>query len=337
MHIGKRPFSNHQGPRSISVDLKRLIVPSVLLMGLAFYSWYRLGANPQDQVPPRATESAEFELQRGAGNRRSSQDLPNDLSRRDRAPSRLIVEDLPPLPTIDSAKDYHNNPEETETLLHAVVDGDAALDVDRRLQIVGEGLLTERLAVTELFHRVRSGSDVETLEKMPEFPSDDHQKVSDLSRELRGKRFTFPADVVGDPYPEGLSENRSGVLTYWNLFAQDRITGRLHRVMFFTEEETSPYRNGDSVTITADYLRIFAYFNALNKPVRIPQWVAADVVKDPPPVVTAWTPVFWVSAIAIGGLAILAVSMVLQNRRGSFEQRRRLARESGLSSEASQS
>lgn len=333
MHIGKRPFSSKTGPKSITVDLRKLIVPSVLLLGLAFYSWYRLGADPQEQMP--ADRGANFRLSEGTQVPRLVPDSelpPHQRALKPRTPSRLIIEDLPPLPTVETPLEYKPDSGELAAIMDTVVDGDAELDVDGRLQIIGEGLLPERIAVIELFHRVRAGASVPIQPSIPVFPHEDYEQVRQVSLENRGKRYSFPAEVVGDPYPEELGPNKSGVLTFWNLFAQDRITGRLHRVLFFTEETTSPIRNGDSVTITADYLRLYAYLTTAGRPARVPHWVAADVVLDAPPTVTAWTPVFWVSAIALGGLAILALSMVAQNLgSGSHDQRRRRAREAGLS------
>lgn len=322
MHIGQRPFSGQREEKtSTLIDMRRLIVPAVLLMGLAFYSWYRLGdESPKNFRPTPLRHVAGSSTDETPSSERSSV-IP-------RAPERLIFDDLPSLPGPTEFPPYEKTPEELSAILSGVVDGSGELDIDGRLQIVGEDLLPEQLAIDALFHRVRADVPVEIEPGFPEFPGNDVDQAAQLSRSIRGQRHRFTAEVIGDPYPSAFRPFQSGVPTYWNLFVRDRIRGRLHRVLWVTDEKPFPIQDGDDLLIEADYLRLYAYESANRQLVRVPQWIGAKVELDSAPVAAVgWAPVFWVTCIALGGLALLSLILFVQHlRRGSFEERRRAAR-----------
>lgn len=188
-----------------------------------------------------------------------------------------------------------------------------------------------------LLHRWRAGTEVSLREEFPSWP--DRNDMQDLERfwdeiqQLRGARFRLYLSVQREPLSKELRANPSGVRRYWELWGTD-YAPHLHRVLFYERDVQLPY--GTPIVVEADFLRLYEYVDMKGDRNRVPEWVARSIrVDEAQPIETGWGTILWPLSIGLLGLALLVTVQLWPKSSKSYEERRRKAREGGMSREPS--
>lgn len=159
-----------------------------------------------------------------------------------------------------------------------------------------------------LFHRIRAGVELPVDDSPIEF-----EDWFARAEELRGTRHRIFGTLIEEPIPRDLPENPSGVLRYWEAFAQSP-DGHLLRVNFI---EKPPVLPADTeVEFVADFLRLHRYQPVRGGEGAVPDWVAGGVeVYTPPPREEGqWRPLLWVALISMCAIVPLLWGAMREGR-----------------------
>ncbi len=304
VYFGEKRFKNAQ-PGVTSREKSRIVVPSFLLLALVLVILAQQWRKEEVGVPIR-TEVGSAGVSspvvppaeqppRGASTGDPSVTDPSVTGTRLQAPV-----EIPPFDTLVEPKPFEAMP----GILSIVRDGEIA-----------DPGPPEVAGMIYLFHRWRAGVEVPVTEFDVEW-----DQLPFLAKGLRGRRTEKIFELVEEPIPRTLDENRAGVLRYWEAFAKDR-DGHLVRLEFLEKPRILPA--GTEVEATVDFLRLHQYQMVRGGSGVVPEWVGKEVrILEPLPFKSGdWSPLLWVMGISFGALALLLI-IVMRNKEPAQRRRR---------------